>query len=404
MISRTAIQQFSVPRVRDIVKDLFAHRAWIYWADFLFSLTIGYTASLLFMNSPWFTAQQIILYLIAGFALFRVGSFIHEIVHMSGRTLIRFRIAWNILAGVPMMMPSFFYGNHIDHHSTRHYGTGQDGEYLPLGSSTLGEIGAFFAQVILLPSAVFLRFVIVTPISFLHPRLRRWALERTSSFVINLRYRHHIPANAPRKVWAAMDIACSIRAWATVLVIATGAAPFSRFIQLYLLGIMALGLNYVRNLVAHHYRSGGTPISHAEQFADSVNLQGIPIVTELFFPLGLRYHGLHHLFPSMPYHNLGIAHRRLLATLPADSLYHQTVFAGYWSVAWGVIANGWRLARWQSAAIPKRRFWYARRAVLLRNWDLVEERKIAHHDAVATRNKNHLGWPHYNEKATKQFW
>jgi hypothetical protein len=38
-----------------------------------------------------------------------------------------------------------------------------------------------------------------------------------------------------------------------------------------------------------------------------------------FFPLGLRYHALHHLFPSLPYHALGTAHRRLIVALPPDS-------------------------------------------------------------------------------------
>ncbi len=40
------------------------------------------------------------------------------------------------------------------------------------------------------------------------------------------------------------------------------------------------------------------------------------------FPVGLRYHALHHLFPFLPYHNLGKAHARLIARLPAGSPYH----------------------------------------------------------------------------------
>jgi fatty acid desaturase len=44
----------------------------------------------------------------------------------------------------------------------------------------------------------------------------------------------------------------------------------------------------------------------------------------LLFPVGLRYHALHHLFPTMPYHNLGEAHRRLSSGLPPDSPYHGT--------------------------------------------------------------------------------
>ena len=45
-----------------------------------------------------------------------------------------FTIGWNLLCGIPMLMPSFFYENHIDHHNSHRYGTKRDGEYLPLGA------------------------------------------------------------------------------------------------------------------------------------------------------------------------------------------------------------------------------------------------------------------------------
>ena len=40
--------------------------------------------------------------------------------------------------------------------------------------------------------------------------------------------------------------------------------------------------------------------------------------------VGLRFHALHHLFPSLPYHNLAKAHRRLMKELPANSPYRLT--------------------------------------------------------------------------------
>ena len=76
-----------------------------------------------------------------------------------------------------------------------------------------------------------------------------------------------------------------------------------------------------------------------EQLEDSVNIEGHWFWTELFFPLGLRYHALHHLFPSIPYYNLGRAHRRLMATLPEDSAYRATVYPSYWSVVRELLAD-----------------------------------------------------------------
>jgi fatty acid desaturase len=48
----------------------------------------------------------------------------------------------------------------------------------------------------------------------------------------------------------------------------------------------------------------------------------------LWAPVGLRYHALHHLIPSVPYHALGEAHRRLVAQLPAGTTYHHANYAG----------------------------------------------------------------------------
>ena len=64
---------------------------------------------------------------------------------------------------------------------------------------------------------------------------------------------------------AAMEWACCARAWAVVFATWAGVVPWYQVFLLYSLGIMSLGLNYVRNLVAHHYESKGEPISHVEQ-------------------------------------------------------------------------------------------------------------------------------------------
>ena len=45
------------------------------------------------------------------------------------------------------------------------------------------------------------------------------------------------------------------------------------------------------------------------------------LLSPLWAPVGLRYHALHHLLPSMPYHALGECHRRLIAHLGQGSTY-----------------------------------------------------------------------------------
>jgi len=46
----------------------------------------------------------------------------------------------------------------------------------------------------------------------------------------------------------------------------------------------------------------------------------------------LRYHALHHWIPSLPYHNLGRAHRRLVDVLTADAPYRTTIADGFTTV------------------------------------------------------------------------
>ncbi|RMF39660.1 MAG: fatty acid desaturase [Planctomycetota bacterium] len=368
--------QFSVAQARDIVRDLFEAQPTIYWLDFLCSLTVGYAAASIYLTAPWFSVTQIAAYLVAGFALFRVGSFIHEIVHFPGQHMRGFKIAWNLLAGIPMLMPSFFYLNHIDHHSPKHYGTGQDGEYLPLGNGPLRDVLYFFLQVLVLPLAMFTRFAIVTPISFLSPAVRTWALERFSSYVINLKYRQQIPASASRTWWAAMEAACCLRAWMIPLGVAMGISSWDRIPALYLLAVLTLGLNYIRNMVAHRYESDGQPMSPVGQLSDSINFDGTPIVTELFFPLYLRYHALHHLLPTLPYHNLKKAHQRLIDQLPAGSPYHQALYPGFWSL----MRDVWSHAVAASRDPNQRRKadqWYQRREAMLQQFGSPQTRSDA---------------------------
>jgi len=87
-------------------------------------------------------------------------------------------------------------------------------------------------------------------------------------------------------------------------------------------------LNQLRTLVAHLWENDGEPMTVTAQFLDSVNVPPPAPLAELWAPVGLRYHALHHLLPSVPYHALGEAHRRLRATLGAGSTYDRASYPG----------------------------------------------------------------------------
>jgi fatty acid desaturase len=338
-------EELSFTQARTLVKDLLQHSARIYWTDFLLSLSVAYGATALYLTSRMFSAPYFIGFTIAAFALYRCGVFIHEIAHFPGKRMRVFGATWNILFGIPFLTPSFAYKCHMDHHNPRHFGTAKDGEYLPLGVGPAGRIVIYLLQIPLLPALAIFRFLVLTPLSFLHPRLRRLVLERASSLVINPKYRRALPADERRGSWIAVELAIFLELAVFLALLIAGKVAWSDFVELYVLGMAASGLNWVRTIAAHGYRNSGSTMTFAEQIADSNTVPGHPLLTELLFPVGLRYHSLHHLLPSLPYHSLGVAHRRLMEQLPADSPYRSTVRGGFVEVARQV----WRAADGKAA-------------------------------------------------------
>ena len=336
-------------QARAIVKDLFEYSARIYWMDFLLSMVLGYAAVALYLFSPAFSLQFFIGLTIAAFALFRCGVFMHEIVHMPRERMPAFRAAWNVLFAIPFLMPSFMYKNHADHHNPRHFGTVKDGEYLALGAGPVSRIVGYFLQVPLLPALAIFRFLVLTPLSFMHPRLRRWVLAHASSYVINPRYRRSVPADEPHGTWVALEAAIFLELVVFAVLLISGKVALSIFVRLYVLGMAASGLNWIRTLAAHGYRNTGGAMSYLEQVEDSNTVIGPPWLIEPLFPVGLRYHCLHHMFPAIPYHSLGTAHQRLMAQLPADSPYRSTMRRGFLEA----MAVLWRSASSTGQAAPR---------------------------------------------------
>lgn len=340
----------SLAQARALIKDLFEARAGRYWTDFLLSLAIAYGAVALYLSRPPFSPVFIASFVVAAFALFRCGVFMHELVHLPARRLRVFRAAWNVLFGIPALTPSFMYKCHADHHNPRHFGTSRDGEYLPLGAGPVRRILFYLIVIPVLPALALFRFLVMTPVSLLHPRLRRAVLERASSYVINPTYRRTLPAEERHWIWVALEVAIFLELAALLGLLLVGKLPWTVVIELYVLAVAASGLNWLRTLAAHGYRNTGAPMTFRQQIEDSVGIAGHPLLTELLFPVGLRYHSLHHWFPALPYHSLGAAHRRLMRGLPQDSPYRGTLHKSYAHA----VRELWRNARGARSARRER--------------------------------------------------
>ena len=130
-----------------------------------------------------------------------------------------------------------------------------------------------------------------------------------------------------------MEIPCFLRAALIPLLVFAGFNHWTRIPMLYALAVATVVLNQLRQLADHHFEGDGSRVDMATHILDSCNFTRNDPLTLLFFPFSIRYHALHHLFPSLPYHNLAKAHEHLVRTLPGDSPYLRLDRPGWWSVA-----------------------------------------------------------------------
>ena len=309
-------------------------KPWIYWRDMLVGAAIAYTAAFFYVGAPAFSVVQIVCFLVAVFWLYRVGSLIHEVAHLGSQEMTAFKVAWNVLVGIPTLTPStFFTGHHRDHHSQRVYGTEQDPEYVinvcPRGSVV--NLIVYFMVVAVFPLLVFVRFLL-SPLTFISPRVRDFTLHRMSAFTFNWKY-HRPVGKINRTRFALLELACSLRAIGIPGAVLLGVTDSSRILQLYLLGAAVVTLNQLRQLADHHFEGDGENLSMSDHILDSCNYVGKDPLTWLLFPFAIQYHALHHMFPSLPYHNLALTHNFLISELPANSPYRELTQPGWWSVA-----------------------------------------------------------------------
>lgn len=304
-----------------LARDLQSPDRRIYWADLVATALLGYGALVAAM-----VVRPLALALLAGataiLALYRAGSFIHELTHVRRGGVPGFRLVWNIIVGVPLLVPSFMYeGVHNQHHAKLYYGTVDDPEYLPLALMKPWTLPLFLLAAMLAPIALIFRYALLSPLSLLSPRLRRLVVERYSGLQINPRFRRPAPEGDFARDWAIMETACSLWAITLVALVVTGIVPLKAFLVFLAVTSGVMLLNQVRTLVAHLWENDGEPMSVTAQYLDSVNVPPPGLLPALWAPVGLRYHALHHLLPGVPYHHLGEAHRRISGALGEDSTY-----------------------------------------------------------------------------------
>src|SRR5438046_785511 len=236
-----------------LTRDLNAPRDAIYWADMLGSALLGYAALFAAMGvRPVWLALG--CGLIAILALYRAGSFIHELTHIKKGAVRGFRFTWNLIVGIPLMIPSFMYeGVHNQHHAKRYYGTVDDPEYLPLALMHPWTLPLFLVVAALAPVGLLIRFAILAPLSLLSRKLRTLVVGRYSGLQINPRFVRPAPEGEFARDWAWQETACSVWAITLLALAVTGVVPLRDFLISLAVASGVMFLNQVRTFGAHRW-------------------------------------------------------------------------------------------------------------------------------------------------------
>lgn len=312
----------SMAEARSLVADLAGRREWIYWVDLTVCTLIGYAAFLLCPAHNLLSPVGIGCVIVAALAFYRAVLFVHELVH-AGDELRWFSVAWHLVCGIPLLVPKFTYEFHQEHHASRSYGTVEDGEYVPYATEPRWRVVALPFTALLGPLVFVIRFLVLAPLSWFVPPLRNYVLTRASALMIDADFERKLPPQGVPGSWLVQEFACFAYTVVMLTLLVLGVYSPMRLLEAYLIVGVVLFVNWLRVLAAHRYESRNERMTFPEQVLDSIDHPSLPILGELWAPLGLRFHAVHHFFPKLPYHRLAEARRRLATAIPGDG--------GYWS-------------------------------------------------------------------------
>ncbi len=260
--------------------------------------------------------------------LYRALMFIHELYHQPALHSVRH--LWHLLVGIPALLPLLLYQPvHHLHHRPDSYGTVADGEYEQLEGRSRRMALKLLVLNLGMPLAMLVRFGLLGPLGWILPVVRREFLPRFAHLTMRMPFTAPPLRGAAAAEAARIDIACTLWAWLLIVGLFTGHAALVATWAVALIGVATL--NTLRALgCTHLYRERDEGRDALGQTADSVNVEGNHLLTRILCPIGLQYHALHHIAPSLPYHALPEAHRRLVSALPAESVYRQSSVPSLW--------------------------------------------------------------------------
>lgn len=257
--------------------------------------------------------------------IYRGISFIHEVSHYY-QSLPIYKHLYNFLFGYINRVPAYSMKTHKFHHNTKAFGTIQDPEYDTWTKRKKIFLARPFILSFFYPLFLTLRFGIWPIMQYVFPSSYRLScFHKFSTFVMNLNYIRPFDKEDFEDV-KKQDLMTALFFIIITLISYQAEMLFRVYSFWYYMVVFISLMNTYRALVAHRYQVHLNPHDdkRIEQLMDSVCIEG-NILTEIWAPVGLRYHSTHHFLPNLPYYSLGKAHKRLKRILPSDHPYHKSI-------------------------------------------------------------------------------
>ncbi len=304
-----------------------------YWINLIATALIGWGLFIgAYLSNGW--ALKSLFLVPAIFALYRLVTFTHEVVHIKKGQVPGFRFAWSVLCGIPLLAPHFMYRElHLAHHSKNKYNTDKDIEYFPFFGKAFA-MHIYYFKNLALPFLSVYRFAVL-PLTFLAgSKVRSIIEQKASSMGIRFIFTRELLKNkTEKKFWVIEEIASFVYVWSIIGLIATGSLDIELVYQWAITMISILTLNTFRFLSATHlYWGQGEKMSFEQHIMDSVNIKNKGVFSKLIAPVGQTYHGLHHIVPFVPGLVLHKLHTDIMREIDEDHFYHKINYEGFLQV------------------------------------------------------------------------
>jgi fatty acid desaturase len=325
-------QKEAIQQASQLIRHLGKIRPLRIYGEMLLCFILSYAAFYVALETEFLIVRIIALAIFMIFN-YRGLTFIHEVAHLETKVK-GFKEIYNLLFGYINTVPAYTHLPHRRHHSKKDYGTMKDPEYEWWTKKSVLYLFRPLVLAFFYPVFLTLRFALYPLVYFVKGQeLSKITFKKASTFVMNLNYSRPFTQDE-FQMMRREDFICTFVFALKIALMATNYIPWIALGYWYGAMVLTCLMNNYRALVAHRYtyekKEEQASESYYDQVMDSVSIEG-GFLTEIWAPLSLRYHSVHHFFPNLPYYDLARAHAIFKESLPKNHPYFKTVEKSFFS-------------------------------------------------------------------------